>query len=415
MHRNISILTSAALAAVAGTASAGQPELSGRATLKSNHVAHIYYNIATGEKVATLLDGGARPASDAGSEVWICANDLPCAGFGQTGGFFGVMDTPNCTTCFTSTATGLIFLDWGDLPFDTVIDCVGITWATQSPDVDLDGDGLGDGVPGFGGFWAWFDGDNGFDSSATRQGLVGIGLFDLPGQTGPIDPNTATVYTATIDLASSFSSSLAFEIGDTDSSSTASIFNPLAGVDQDSDGLAEFSYALQFVQPGTFDWDSDGVLDGDVADQALNGWSLAAPDGTVTDNGDGTWTFDVTPGVPNGTGAEDAFDIFTDLDDDGVFEPLGTFWYGGINCSSDPAVFNPVFAQFYMILYSPGSGPVCPADLAPPVGVLNIFDIQAYIALYNAQDPAADLAAPFGVWNIFDIQAYIASYNAGCP
>jgi hypothetical protein len=66
MQRNITILTSAALAAVAGTASASQPERSARDTLKSNHVAHIYYNVATGEKVATLLNGGARPASDAG-------------------------------------------------------------------------------------------------------------------------------------------------------------------------------------------------------------------------------------------------------------------------------------------------------------------------------------------------------------
>jgi len=57
----------------------------------------------------------------------------------------------------------------------------------------------------------------------------------------------------------------------------------------------------------------------------------------------------------------------------------------------------------------------CPADLAPPFGSLNIFDIQAYIGLYNAQDPAADLAAPFGAWNIFDIQAYIGLYNQGCP
>ncbi|RMH28786.1 MAG: hypothetical protein D6692_04885 [Planctomycetota bacterium] len=57
----------------------------------------------------------------------------------------------------------------------------------------------------------------------------------------------------------------------------------------------------------------------------------------------------------------------------------------------------------------------CPADLAAPFGVLNIFDIQAYIGLYNAQDPAADLAAPTGAFNIFDIQAYIGLYNQGCP
>ena len=57
----------------------------------------------------------------------------------------------------------------------------------------------------------------------------------------------------------------------------------------------------------------------------------------------------------------------------------------------------------------------CPADLAAPSGVLNIFDIQAYIGLYNAQDPAGDLAAPTGVFNIFDIQAFIGLYNQGCP
>ena len=57
----------------------------------------------------------------------------------------------------------------------------------------------------------------------------------------------------------------------------------------------------------------------------------------------------------------------------------------------------------------------CPADLAAPFGVLNFFDISAYISLYNAQDPAADFAAPFGVFNFFDISAYIGAYNAGCP
>ena len=57
----------------------------------------------------------------------------------------------------------------------------------------------------------------------------------------------------------------------------------------------------------------------------------------------------------------------------------------------------------------------CPADLAEPFGVLNFFDISAFIGLYNAQDPAADFAAPFGVFNFFDISTYISAYNAGCP
>ncbi|MBL4591455.1 MAG: hypothetical protein JKY96_05795 [Phycisphaerales bacterium] len=57
----------------------------------------------------------------------------------------------------------------------------------------------------------------------------------------------------------------------------------------------------------------------------------------------------------------------------------------------------------------------CPADLAPPVDVLNLQDIFAYLALFNSQDADADLASPFGVFNLQDIFAYLASYNAGCP
>jgi len=56
----------------------------------------------------------------------------------------------------------------------------------------------------------------------------------------------------------------------------------------------------------------------------------------------------------------------------------------------------------------------CPADINND-GLLNFFDVAAYIALYNANDPAADLAAPFGTLNFFDLAAYIGLYNAGCP
>ena len=44
-----------------------------------------------------------------------------------------------------------------------------------------------------------------------------------------------------------------------------------------------------------------------------------------------------------------------------------------------------------------------------------IFDLSAFIALFNAGDPAADLAAPFGAFNFFDVAEYIAQFNSGCP
>jgi hypothetical protein len=56
----------------------------------------------------------------------------------------------------------------------------------------------------------------------------------------------------------------------------------------------------------------------------------------------------------------------------------------------------------------------CPADFNND-GLVNFFDISAFIAAYNAQSPDADIAAPFGTWNFFDIAAFIADYNAGCP
>jgi hypothetical protein len=57
---------------------------------------------------------------------------------------------------------------------------------------------------------------------------------------------------------------------------------------------------------------------------------------------------------------------------------------------------------------------LCTADFNKD-GLLNFFDISAFIAAFNAQDPDADLAAPFGTFNFFDLAEFISLYNAGCP
>jgi hypothetical protein len=57
----------------------------------------------------------------------------------------------------------------------------------------------------------------------------------------------------------------------------------------------------------------------------------------------------------------------------------------------------------------------CAADFAEPIGVLNFFDISAFVAAFNAGDPRADLAPPFGTFNFFDVSAFLAFYNGGCP
>jgi hypothetical protein len=55
------------------------------------------------------------------------------------------------------------------------------------------------------------------------------------------------------------------------------------------------------------------------------------------------------------------------------------------------------------------------ADFAPPTGVLDLADVQAFVGAFIAQDPAADLAVPVGSWDLADVQAFVGAFLAGCP
>lgn len=56
----------------------------------------------------------------------------------------------------------------------------------------------------------------------------------------------------------------------------------------------------------------------------------------------------------------------------------------------------------------------CPADMNGD-GVLDLADVQLFIAAFVDQDAAADLAEPFGVIDLADVQAFVTSFTAGCP
>lgn len=434
-QRLASMAASVLLAVTGGPLAAdAQPGLAPRGTAPTVHVAHIYYNIATGEKIAVPL-GDVRPADDSNPEVWIADNTIPCAGFGGFSSSAGVIDSPNCSTCLDSTATGMVYLDWGDIGPDSVIDCIGVNWATDHQDSDGDGDGVGDGVEGFGATWTWYDGENGFDSAATRVPVVSVTLFDLPGRTFPgLGPRyNIPIYSATIDLAGSFTSSLVFELGDTDSidGSGAGNSNPGSGVDLDADGLSDFGYSVRFIQPGTADFDGDGVPDGDPSEAATTGWRIATARGQTRVGPGNVWTIDFDP-PPNAQGTEDAFDILYEPDGAGQFVSFGTFWYGGFTCDDDgDGDFGDTsfYAQFAIEMYGPPQGGVCcPADIfpvSPPGGAvcdngdgaLNFFDVAAFLDWLSNQDPRGDLHPAFGDGSVdfFDLIAFLNLYNAGCP
>ncbi len=55
----------------------------------------------------------------------------------------------------------------------------------------------------------------------------------------------------------------------------------------------------------------------------------------------------------------------------------------------------------------------CDVDLTGD-GVLDFFDVQAFLALFAAQDPTADFNND-GEFNFFDVQGFLAAFSKGCP
>ncbi len=388
------------------------PEQYHMGTMKSQFQGHIYYNVATGEKIAIAATTGVRPAA-AGDEAqlaWVLDNGDPCG----VGGTVGILDDPSTSNIDNT------WLDWGDIHSDTLVDCFSFSVASLIPDVDTDTDGFGDGVVGFGTIWDVRDVTNGFGDCVTQLPLAGFLFATLPGNLAP--PGLVSTYTFIVDLTSSSSSSsnAMFELGDTDSDAQSAFsVNLNSFSDIDADGGHDFGYSQTYIQPGTQDLDGDSVIDGDVANQGLTAINASAPRGVPVDNMDGTWFIDQDQNVnpvtlANGTGSEDVFDLY-----DAFGTYVGSFAFGDFSCdagaevpytSMDLSLFGPAGHQ-------PFSPPMdCFAELTgdnPPN--LNLQDVFAYLALFNANDPAAELTGddPINL-NLQDVFAYLALFNAGC-
>lgn len=55
----------------------------------------------------------------------------------------------------------------------------------------------------------------------------------------------------------------------------------------------------------------------------------------------------------------------------------------------------------------------CPADLNGD-GVLDFFDVSAFLTAFNSMDPIADLTGD-GAFDFFDVSAFLSAYGSGCP
>lgn len=104
--------------------------------------------------------------------------------------------------------------------------------------------------------------------------------------------------------------------------------------------------------------------------------------------------------------------------------PAGTGWDLDMNTSSSALSINDAGVivgtgvlngevRAYAMVPATG-GPCTASDIAEPFGVLDLADIQAFIAGFLSQDPVADIAAPQGVFDLADVQAFVVGFS-GCP
>lgn len=59
------------------------------------------------------------------------------------------------------------------------------------------------------------------------------------------------------------------------------------------------------------------------------------------------------------------------------------------------------------------AGAPCPGDLTGD-GILNFFDVSAFLAAFGAMNPIADFTND-GIYNFFDVSAFLSAFAAGCP
>lgn len=90
-------------------------------------------------------------------------------------------------------------------------------------------------------------------------------------------------------------------------------------------------------------------------------------------------------------------------------EPVRTYPVSPLSASGLASDHRPVIVDLVL----PLAEPACPIDFNDD-GLLDFFDVSAFLQLFNAQDPAADLNDD-GLLDFFDVSAFLQLFGAGCP
>lgn len=183
----------------------------------------------------------------------------------------------------------------------------------------------------------------------------------------------------------------------------------------------EFGYELELVLElgRTFFGQNSGLryqiqfID-TVAASGSGGLGVSAPAAMNSNNGR-SWGWDdsdlsgVNPADPitNG-GIVLAADITYDVNEDGEYNDPTS---GG----GDPASPDQSYQTLlYIGYYADGPQQCNAADLNEPFGVLDLSDINVFVAGFLSQNPISDIDNS-GIFDLADINAFVAAFTAGCP
>jgi len=257
----------------------------------------------------------------------------------------------------SATGENTYWMDWGDIAEGAPVDSFTTLYFTEVPDPEEDGEvGFEMGLDFFDGV-DWCCNINSGVASLLSNGFIVEGI-----------PGTASggaAWLITIDLAGTgFEFSLG-NMGDTDGAGNG----------------GDFAYGYHFNHPET-------LLSG------VTGCGLVAPPEGVE---------------PNSLGTEDVMALFF-IDGWNVLD--GFYWFGGYDCTGGAGFAWTPWGDYYLGLYGGGGNP-CPADMNGD-GVLDFFDVLAFLSAFSNGDLAADFV-PDGTLDFFDVLEFLGQFSAGCP
>lgn len=95
-----------------------------------------------------------------------------------------------------------------------------------------------------------------------------------------------------------------------------------------------------------------------------------------------------------------------------VFVNLRTHTFGGYEMFMDEVRVGGSWGDVVPVEVEPGCNG---ADVAEPLGLLDLNDVTAFVSAFTSGHPVADLSEPVGLLDLSDVTAFIGAFLGGCP